>query len=671
MPDIFDVQGFGALSEWGGQFASPSASEAFQNIANLGSNSVALTTRIWTDNRSGNEVKAVAGKTETDASLLAGFKAAHANGLDIVFKPNLSGLDGTISHSLAPTDVGAFFASYKAEVVHLAAIAEQGDVDTFAIGNEMTSLSGTQYEGYWRDIISSVRSVYSGDITYAAATDEASKVSFWDQLDIIGVNTYPPLTASKEPTVSELVNAWNEVPFNPYYAKAFDHQSPVDFLHSLALDHGKKVLMTEVGYRSIDGTAINPGGGSSKAPPDAAEQADAYNAFMQVWGTQGGTWFKGVQFWQWDLSNLPNETGYSPQHKPAEQVVDQYFHGNGYLPETTTYGSAIGDIIDRGAGPDIVHGGLGHDEIYAGGGNDVIVAGPAEPGRLTSTKVTLAGYGSIVNGEAAQARLIVNGQPVDGVRDFTPASHPSEYQTQTFTFDNPQQVTSLAIDLVNSAPGRALHFKDITVNGVEMSPADSTNASSPGSFDLYVRTINFDTAKHQDWFFGANNDNDVVRAGAGDDYIAGGIGNDIINGEAGTDTAVFSGVIGDYNISHKGTQIVVADSVANRDGTDYLMNVEYMKFKDGMLATADVGSSTTARDMAAQPASDNFAFSSPATTTVPAEEEALIQPALPVTLAPKKFVELSGEAESLAAAHHDPSAGDVVKVPLHHDVLLV
>jgi Ca2+-binding RTX toxin-like protein len=676
MPDIFDIQGFGALSEWGGQFASPSANQAFQNIANLGSNSVALTTRIWTDNRTGNDVKAVEGKTETDASLLAGFKAAHANGLDIVFKPNLSGLDGTISHSLAPGDVAAFFSSYKAEVVHLAGIAEQGDVGTFAIGNEMSSLSGPQYEGYWRDIISSVRSVYSGDITYAAATDEASKVSFWDDLDIIGVNTYPPLTASKEPTVGELVNAWNEVPFNPYYARAFDHQSPVDFLHSLATDHGKQVLMTEVGYRSIDGTAINPGGGSSKAPPDAAEQADAYNAFMQVWGTQGGSWLKGVQFWQWDLSNQPNETGYSPQHKPAEQVVEQYFKGNGYLPEMTTYGSAIGDIIDRGAGRDIIHGGLGHDEIFAGAGNDVIVAGPSEPGRLTSTTVTLTGYGSVVNGEAAQARLIVNGQPIDSIREFTPASHPSEYQTQTFTFDNPTQVTSLAVELVNSTPGRALHFKDISVNGVEMSPADSTNASSPGSFDLYVRMINFDTTKHQDWFFGANNDNDVVRAGAGDDYIAGGIGNDIINGGAGTDTAVFSGSIADYTISQKGTQTTVADGVTNRDGTDYLTNVEYMKFRDATLATADVGNPAgvvAAQDILGPSTSDNFAFASSTQRAAPAAAEPATQSALPLTFPETKTVELHADSTGLVSDQHDPGAGhvDIVKAPAQHDVLLV
>ena len=43
MASIFDVQGFGALSEWNGQFSSLSANQAFQTIASLGSNSIELT----------------------------------------------------------------------------------------------------------------------------------------------------------------------------------------------------------------------------------------------------------------------------------------------------------------------------------------------------------------------------------------------------------------------------------------------------------------------------------------------------------------------------------------------------------------------------------------------------------------------------------------------------
>ncbi len=62
----------------------------------------------------------------------------------------------------------AFFASYKAEIVHLASIAQAGGVEIFCIGNDMSSLSGAQYRSYCTDLISAVREVYYGELTYAA-----------------------------------------------------------------------------------------------------------------------------------------------------------------------------------------------------------------------------------------------------------------------------------------------------------------------------------------------------------------------------------------------------------------------------------------------------------------------------------------------------------------------
>jgi hypothetical protein len=584
--NLFEVQGFGALSEWNGQFSSASAAQAFQQIAALGSNSVSLTARIWTTNKTTSDVFADAGKTESDASLLSGFKAAEAAGLSVVFKAAISPLDGTGVASLSPTDIGAFFASYKAEIVHLASIAQAGGASTFAIGNEMSSLTGAAYRSYWTDIISSVRQVYHGELTYSAATDEAIKVSFWDQVDVIGVNTYPPLTASTTPTVQDLIHAWTEVPYNPYYAAAFDYKSPVDFLHSLSETYGKQVLMTEVGYRSMDGTAIRPGSWTANAPADTAEQADAYNAFFQVWSAHGGQWMKGVELWQWDLNGQYNDTGYSPMGKPAAAIVAQYFHGQGASLDLHVGGSAVADVIDLGRGNHIIDAGLGNDVIHGGDGDDIIIAGPSTTARLATTTITLTGYGTAASGINAQAQVLINGQPITGLLEFKPATDPSGYQTYTVTFANPDQLASLDISLTNSAPGRALHFKDITINGVSVAPGDVINASAQGSFDLYVRSIHLDASTHQDWFFGANSDNDIVYGGAGNDTITGGIGNDVIDGGDGIDTAVFSGRASDYTISFVNGQLVVTDAVAGRDGTDRIGNVEYFKFADVTMSTA-------------------------------------------------------------------------------------
>jgi Ca2+-binding RTX toxin-like protein len=589
---IFNVQGFGALSEWNGQFSSGSANQAFSTIASLGSNSIELTARIWTPSGTSNSVIADPAKTESDASLLAGFQAAHAAGLSVVFKASISSLDGTPTYGLAPTNVSSFFASYKAEIVHLASIAQAGGVHTLAIGNEMSSLSGPQYKGYWTDLISAVRQVYHGELTYAAATDEAHKVSFWDQLDTIGVNTYPPLSASNSPTVQDLVHAWNEVPTDPYWAAAFQYKSPVNFLHSLAEQYGKPVLMTEMGYMSVVGTAGGSWGKSTLTSSPAA-QADAYNAFFQVWTANGGSWLKGVELWQWDLNNQYSSNGYSVMGKPAEAVVSQYFHGNGYVPGITVNGSSIAQIIDIGQGNNVVNAGRGDDVIHVGSGNNVINAGPTVPGKLATTTITLTGYGSVVGGIGAQAQIWINGKPVSGLFEFHSASDPSGYQTFTVSFANPAAITSVDIALMNSAPGRALYVKDFAINGVALGPSDGTNASAPGSFDLYVRTIHFDTTNHQDWFFGAPTSNDVIYCGAGNDVINVGIGNDFIDGGAGTNTAVFIGNARDYDISFVGKEIIVHDRVAGRGGTDTLTNIELLKFADTTIGASSLAVNTS------------------------------------------------------------------------------
>lgn len=76
---------------------------------------------------------------------------------------------------------------------------------------------------------------------------------------------------------------------------------------------------------------------------------------------------------------------------------------------------------------------------------------------------------------------------------------------------------------------------------------------------------------------------DVIHAVDGDDVITGGQGDDDIDGGTGFDTAVFSGSFSDYVITMKGTgndKVTVADTVANRDGTDSLKKVEALQFSN-------------------------------------------------------------------------------------------
>src|SRR4051812_41387405 len=80
--------------------------------------------------------------------------------------------------------------------------------------------------------------------------------------------------------------------------------------------------------------------------------------------------------------------------------------------------------------------------------------------------------------------------------------------------------------------------------------------------------------------------NDTIQGKDGNDLIKGGMGNDKIDGGNGIDTAVYSGNIAQYTITPLGTgndKVVVADSVAGRDGTDELKKVEFLQFNDGVV----------------------------------------------------------------------------------------
>lgn len=539
MVGVFETQGFGFQADWNGQLVTDAASDGMSRIAATHANAISVVPRIFTEEASSNQVFSHPDKTESNTNLAAAIESAHALGLSVLLKPALTPLDGSGQMSLAPTNVDLFFVSYKEKILELAQVAQESGVESFSIGNEMSSLSGEHYRNYWIDIIDSVRTTFAGTITYAAATDEANHVSFWDAVDVIGVNAYPPLTTVTDPTVDEMVAAWRAVSANDYWAAAMDHMSPVDFFHSLALEHGRPVLFTEAGYRSIDGANNRPGNWTGTGLQDVGEQRDAFDALFQVWSSEG-SWFKGMHVWNWDPSNAYSPTGYSPMDKPAETLIHDWFAGREQAPSRTINGSPDADLIDVGGGNDWLYGGAGDDVIRGGAGNDTIIGGPDPIPRLETTIVTVTGFGVVVDGIGARMQLLVNDQPVGDVVEFRSASLPSEYQTYSFTFENPAEVHSLRLAFINdelTAGGdRNLYIKDIAVNGEHLNAADSVNTSSPGTWNLYHnRSIDFDMSERQALFYGASTDDDRLDGGPGDDTISGGAGNDVIAGGPGRD----------------------------------------------------------------------------------------------------------------------------------------
>jgi hypothetical protein len=324
--DGFSVNGFAFPSYSTGTYGSAAATSSLQSVTQTGANAVELNVTQYVANASGTTIASTS-DTESDANLLAEISQAQSDGLQVFLAPHLNSEDGTWSAQLAPSNVAQFFANYQTFIVHYAQLAQQAGVGLFAIGNEMGALTDSQYLPYWTSIISAVRKVYSGKLTYDSAWTETGSVSFWSQLDVIGANAYTPPTNITNPSVSQLVAGWTSTPSDPGVAAATDNMSPLAFYQSLASTYGKQVLFTEIGYQAVNGTNLLAGAapGSSNYT-DFQQQANALQAFYQVMGANSGSWLDGAYLWDWNPNQSQvNPNDFSVQSKPALSVINSAF----------------------------------------------------------------------------------------------------------------------------------------------------------------------------------------------------------------------------------------------------------------------------------------------------------------------------------------------------------
>ncbi len=90
-----------------------------------------------------------------------------------------------------------------------------------------------------------------------------------DAVDYIGVNAYYPLTKKTNPTVDELKDAWIT-------------KSYVGTLERLARTFNTQLILTEVGYRSIDGAVGAPWDFETAGAVNVQEQANAYQTALET-----------------------------------------------------------------------------------------------------------------------------------------------------------------------------------------------------------------------------------------------------------------------------------------------------------------------------------------------------------------------------------------------------
>lgn len=250
---------------------------------------------------------------ESPAGIRKCIRMAKSKGIKVMLKPHLWLGWGQFTGEMdfdTEDQWREFERSYKLYMLTFGKIAQEEGVESFCLGTEMGSHVQNR-PAFWLDMITEMRKIYKGKLTYAENWDCFDKVSFWNQLDFIGVDGYFPLSDKKDPSENDLKKGW------------IKHLKK---LNNISGELNKPILFTEIGYRSNDYSTEKPWDTEYSKPINDGLQAKAYAAFFENAYKQ--PWCAGAFIWKWfpvQIEHFHEKETFSPQGKPAEAVLKTYF----------------------------------------------------------------------------------------------------------------------------------------------------------------------------------------------------------------------------------------------------------------------------------------------------------------------------------------------------------
>ncbi len=253
---------------------------------------------------------------ETKAGIKQYGNLLKAEGYKLMIKPQIWIRGGVFTGTIEmqnEADWQRFEDTYRSFILTFAEMAEEIDASVYCIGTELKRFASNRPD-FFCALIEEVRQLYSGQLTYAANWDEFEDVSFWNELDHIGIDAYFPLLEKKEVTSAELISAWN--PWLEQIKKA-------------SSAHSRPVLFTEYGYRSMKYATAKPWlVDRTLSEVDFNNQVQAYKALYEVFWKQ--SWFSGGFLWKWFIdypqSGGVSDNRFTPQNKPVESIISHYYN---------------------------------------------------------------------------------------------------------------------------------------------------------------------------------------------------------------------------------------------------------------------------------------------------------------------------------------------------------
>ncbi|MEM7657894.1 MAG: hypothetical protein AAF399_17345 [Bacteroidota bacterium] len=303
----FAHEGYSIYNGYGSSYAR----QSLEKIASLSANSVAIIP--YSGSRQLNRPASFGiwqrAGSENDAAVLSSMYDARSMGMSVLLKPQIY-FGGSWPGGLEmknEADWQAFFGHYRRWIRHYALLAEIYEWDLFCVGVEFVKAT-TSHPEEWRKLIRDMRQIYQGPVTYAANWgEEIEALAFGDALDYIGVDCYYPLSSQTAPTKKQMGKQFASVKKK---------------LASISQQFDRPILLTEVGFRSIEAPWKQPHDEPHDAPFSEKDQAMCYEVILE--GLAGEPWCEGLFWWKWPtyMEYSPRQPrSFTPCGKAAEEVL--------------------------------------------------------------------------------------------------------------------------------------------------------------------------------------------------------------------------------------------------------------------------------------------------------------------------------------------------------------
>ncbi|MEL6274656.1 MAG: hypothetical protein AAFU03_06130, partial [Bacteroidota bacterium] len=310
----FAHEGYRTHNGYGGSTVKAS----LDSLSGLNVNSIAIVpySYLRDPNKMGELPVVYDAGAENDEAVRYSIQQAHQRGWTTMLKPQIwinSAWPGDVDFD-SEEGWNQFFDRYTEWIAHYAILAEIEGAESLCIGTELVKTT-LKHPERWREMIQLLRKLYGGQLTYAANWgEEFENFTFWDALDIIGLNSYYPLAEGLDAGDEELLagaQAW--------FAKA----------ETVAEKFNKKWWLTEVGFRSVRAAWENPHAEAGSRSASNPCQERCFGAMVTAAGNAER--LNGMYVWKWPSylghgrRRRQPGTGFTPGGKPAAMVLKAYY----------------------------------------------------------------------------------------------------------------------------------------------------------------------------------------------------------------------------------------------------------------------------------------------------------------------------------------------------------